>query len=372
MRIGRSNSSRSGLPLVVVTLAACEAPQAVAPPRLAALLPGFRYPAWFTDVTGLDTDPVNFGAYVMEPVGETLYVGFGANGPAASDGALLAAFDHEGWRDIASLSEQGMLDFATAGDTLLFPGVDPCCGEGWEFGNFYTYHPAKGLIKWRNLPNVIHGWGTWFDPGDGAVYLAASAHLGDFETWTGEVWRTRDTGATWELVADRSDSVGDFRTYDVIGQHHRLYAVRADTLRNCELVVQPSDAHEWKNVLPERHVACGLRLVDFGDRLVAIDSSRDALYVVSAPEDAAIAALPFVVGSWSFNWATVAAQRLYVVTDDGRIVTTRDLANWETVAASDVEFLSIRYWPSADQLVVASRGTGASIWTLQLCGGAPC
>jgi hypothetical protein len=348
----------------------CATPVGLASPGLEELVPGFAYDAWFTDHTGFTVSPGAFGAYTMQPVERTLYLGFAADRPALRDGALLAAFDDQGLHAIAPLTEQGMLDMTVAGETLLIPGVDPCCPDGWEAGNFYVYRPATGLIKLRTLPNVLHAWGTWFDAGESAIYLAASAHPGDFLTSIGQIWRSGDAGTSWELVADGNDGVGSYRTYDVIGHHTTLFAVsRADV---CRLMARPPGQSAWEDALPGQHVACVHRLVGFGDSLIALDVGRAALHVLPSQGAPSAAALPFTVDTMAYNWAAVAGAFIYVISDERRILVTRDLVAWDTVVRSYQPFTAIQYWPDRDWLVLATYGQNGAIWKLRLCQTAPC
>jgi hypothetical protein len=348
----------------------CATPVDLAPPELEELVPGFGYDAWFTDHTGFSVNPDAFGAFTMQPVAGTLYLGFGADLPARRDGALLAAFDDQGLRAIAPLDEQGMLDMTVAKETLLIPGVDPCCPDGWESGNFYLYRPATGLAKFRNLPNVLHAWGAWYDAGERAIYLAASAHPGDFLTSIGQIWRTGDEGASWELVADGNGGVGSFRTYDVIGHHGSLLAVSQSEF--CTLVARPPGQTTWEDVIPGSRVACEQRLVGFGGRLIALDVGRSAFHVLPPHGAASLVEVPFTVDTAAYNWAAVAGGFLYVTSDDGRILVTRNLVAWDTVARSDQRFSAIQYWPSRGWLVLATYGRGGALWRLQLCHTAPC
>ena len=348
----------------------CSAPAGVVPAELEELVPGFAYDAWFTDHTGFTVNPGAFGAYTIQPMAGTLYLGFGADRPVLRDGALLAAFDDQGLRAIAPLDEQGILDMTVANETLLIPGVDPCCPDGWESGNFYLYHPGTGLIKRRNLPNVLHAWGTWYDAGENAIYLAASAHPGDFLTSIGQIWRTGDEGRNWELVADGNDGVGSYRTYDVIGHQGALFAVsRADV---CTLVARPPGQTTWVDVLPGSRVACGPRLVGFDGRLIAFDVDRSAFHVLPPDGAPSRVNVPFTVDTVAYNWAAVAGGFLYVISDDGRILVTRDLVAWETVVWSNQSFSAIQYWPDRNWLVLATYGRGGAVWKLQLCHTAPC
>jgi hypothetical protein len=109
-------------------------------------------------------------------------------------------------------------------------------------------------------------------------------------------------------------------------------------------------------VLPDKRVACYHRLVSFGDALIAVDSTRRGLHVVTGQGNALQRELPFTIGELSLNWATVAGGYLYALSSDGRILLTRDLVVWETVS-----------W-----LVLASRGMNGGLWKLELCDAAPC
>ncbi len=372
----RDGARRVRRPAIVLLAALlvlrCESAQDVVPVELDALVPAFPYYSWFVEHTGFQPVAESFGAYTMLPVAGTLYLGFGAGLPAAADGALLAAVDDAGIRAVVALDEQGMLDMALADETLLIPGVDPCCPDGWEAGNFYAYHPAAGLTKWRNLPNVYHAWGVWYDVAAEAVYLATSAHRGDFATSIGEIWQSGDLGAHWERVASGEDGVGDYRTYDVHGHRGTLYAIGAESRDACALVSQPRAGTVWARVAPDHRVACFHRLASFGGALVAIDSSRATLLVVTS--DGAVVArnLPFTVGPFSFNWAAEAGGNLYAIADDGQVLVSRDLVEWKTVTESGRQLIAICYWPARSRLVVAGRGVGAGVWILELCGGAPC
>jgi hypothetical protein len=340
------------------------------------LVPAFPYASWFTQHTGFAAHIDNFGAYSIHPVSGTLYLGFGAAAPAESDGALLGAFDNGGLRPIGSLDEQGFLDMTAAGDTLLIPGVDPCCPDDWDAGNFYTYSASAGLTKHRNLPNVIHAWRVWYDESDDAVYVVTGSHIGDFATWTGEIWRSTDLGASWARFANYADGVGDFRTNDIVRHHGRLYAISAAYRGPCELVADPppsAGASTWPKVIPGQRVACHHALVAFGDYLFALDATRDVLHVLPATSGPAFMVdLPFTIGAQTFNWATTVDGYLFTVSDDGRIWRSQGGAAWETVASGNREFISIGYWPHRSWLIFASRGADGAVWKLRLCGAEPC
>jgi hypothetical protein len=350
----------------------CESAQDVEPSQLEELAPAFPYASWFAQHTGFEPVPDDFAAYAMLPISGTLYLGFGAGLPASADGALLGSFDDEGLRALAPLDEQGVLDMVRAAGMLFIPGVDPCCPDGWEAGNVYTYTTSGGLTKRRTLPNVLHAWGAWYDATMSEVYLATSAHRGDFTGSIGEIWHSADLGGHWDRIASDENGVGDYRTYDVFGHRGRLYATSADSLNSCLLVAQSAVGTDWTLVFPDDEIACYQRLTSFGDALIALDRSRSRLLVVSGQGELLRRELPFTVGLMTFHWATVAADRLYGLSDDGRILVTRDLMVWEPVVQADREFVTIQYWPQRDWLVLGSRGTDGALWKFRLCGAAPC
>ena len=125
-------------------------------------------------------------------------------------------------------------------------------------------------------------------------------------------------------------------------------------------------------MFPDERLACYHRLTSFDGALVALERARNSLLVVSGQGDVSRRELPFTVGLMTIQWATVAADQLYALSDDGRVLTTRDLTKWETVAQADREFVTIQHWPQRDWLVLASRGTDGTLWKLELCDAAPC
>jgi hypothetical protein len=345
-----------------------------AQPAITELTPAFPYASWFTQHTGFAAHADNFGAYSIQPVSGTLYLGFGAATPTHADGALLGAFNNRGLRPIGPLNEQGFLDMTAAGETLLIPGVDPCCPDDWAAGNFYTYSDLAGLTKHRNIPNVLHTWRVWYEAAEDAVYVVTGSHRGDFATWTGEIWRSVDTGSSWALLANHANGVGDSRTSDIVRHHGRLYAISEAFGGPCELVAEPNAGTTWPKVIPGQHVACRHELVILGDDLLALDATRDVLHVVPLTTGGSVFTvdLPFTIEAQTFNWATVASEYLFTVSDDGRIWRSPDGEAWETVASGNREFISIGFWPHRSWLVLASRGTDGAVWKLRLCGAEPC
>ena len=371
-RRGYGRPGRAGRIVLVLgatagALSFCSAPKAPpAGPQLEPLLPDFPYAAWFTAATGYETDPEQFGAYSILPVDGTVYLGFGAAVPTHMDGALLAVFADDRITPLAQLTEQGVMTMDVRDGTVLIPGVDPCCPDSWEFGNFYTYSKTSGLVKRRNLPLVIHSWGLWIDRTGDAVYVTTGSHLGDRETFTGEIWRTDDLAVTWNRVAASAQGVGGNRTYDILRYHGRLYAVAGDPGMVCRVVAEPAGDATWQDVLTDRRVACLNRMLTFGDNLVLLDVSLDAVHVVSPTGDVVTADLPFQVDPLVFNWAAVTPRHVFAVASDGRVFGTADLGRWDLVATVPQPPAAIAYWPLRRQLVLATRGTRSGLYGLKI------
>lgn len=346
---------------------------------LQELAPGLDYAAWYQVQTGYAPDETYFGAYAFHAISDTLYIGFGAARPAESNGSLLASSDGVTVTAAYQPTEQGFIDMASTANTLLIPGPDPTDaalpgGHPWDWGNFYTFTPPAAVVKHRNLPDVIHAWGTWYDAGRSTLYVAAGAHLGDYATWTGQVYTSTDMANNWTLVAGREDGIGQYRTYDIIGFDDKLYAVWNDVYPTpCGLAESGDDGRTWTR-LSTAGIVCRARLVVFANRLLALSEEQAALLAVDWV--GAITTHPFPdfrVTSWSYNPFTIDGNgHLVTVTEDGRVVRSADLASWETLASTDRVLFSTGYWPDKDWLVVAERGSeDANIWKIDLDQAGP-
>lgn len=343
------------------------APEPPPPLVLEELVPGFAYADWFEQHTGIAPDPAGFGAYRVQSAGSEVFIGLGATFPNRGDGALIASFDGTEIEAIAALDEQGFADMTTAGDLLLVPGVDPCCGDDWSLGNLYLYSATTGFIKRRTIPNVVHGFGVWYDPNGDAVYVSAGSHLGNEVIFTGAIWRSLDWGLSWNLVADRSNGVGEARTYDVFGFEGTLYAVRADGFDDpeCELVVQRT-GDIWDLVTADDQTACWPRIISALGQVLVPDASREALHAVSSGSPVTLHDLPFRLPLWGIHWGVVVDGVLYALTDEGNVVRSLDLQTWETVITSDHALITIEYWAERDWLVVGSIGASTGLWRIDL------
>ncbi|MCB9421438.1 MAG: alkaline phosphatase [Ardenticatenaceae bacterium] len=325
------------------------------------------YSQWFEQQTGFPHDPAYFGAYALTPISDTLYIGFGAGRPADMDGSLLAQSDGVTITAVSTLTEQGFIGMTNLNGTLFIPGVDPCCDDDWTLGNTYVYTPASAAFtKFRNLPDVIHGWGLWVDADDGSSYTAVSFSPDGGDG--GGVFRSTTQAQTWTKIAGSISGIGDNRTYDIIGLHNKLYVTWNDTTDDgpCGLAVSADGGQNW-NRLAGLSTLCRPRLTAFQGNLLVLRDDRAALYTVDAAGTAVTHTLPFSVTDWAYNYATTDnTGNLYVVAADGRILRSADLDTWETAASTNLDLVTIAYWPARNWLIVGSRGSGAGLWYLDL------
>ena len=362
---------------------------AVAKLHLEELIPGMDYAMWYQQHTGFAPDAAHFGAYAITPMTDTLFIGHSTGWPADKDGALLSSFDGITITAIYSPTEQGIIAMTAVTDTLYIPGTDPCCPDGWELGNVYVYTPPGPVVKHRNLPNVYHTWAVWFDEVSRTIYAVVGAYRGYIhdcanKTCTGAVYRSTDGCNSWSLVADRDDSVGAYRTYDMVGLHNKLYIYWNDAYSApgavdptpCGLAESSDGGATWQR-LAVPATACRVRLAVFQDRLLALALDQRSLIAVDSAGQIQTHLLPDfkIPGSGAtngdphlvFNYlASDRAGYLYAITDDGRVVRSRDLVAWETVAVTDRALVAIAYWPARNWIVVADRGADARLWKIDL------
>ncbi len=343
--------------------------------NLQDLLPTCDYPSWFEDNTGYAPDPSYFGAYKTLPWNDALYLGFGKARPAEFNGSLFARYQANTLTAIYQPSEQGFIDMLPdiALPVIHIPGPDPTDppaspGESqWDWGNTYVYTPTTDVItKHRNLPNVIHTWGLESTPE--GLYAAVSSHLGDYETWTGEVFSSTNLGASWTRVANKDDGVGDYRTYDIIRFNNKLYVTWNDELNDpCGLAESADGGETWTRLADiSGQTNCRARLFVYGDQLLVMAAARDGVFALQADGSIITHAFPdFAIQTWVYNPFAVDGQGwLYLVTADNRILRTSDLETWETLVASDRDFFTLGYWPALHRIVAADRGLVGRLWLL--------
>lgn len=334
--------------------------------NLAPLVPAVDYGDWYEAATGYAPDATYFGAYAIMPLTDTLYLGFGTARPSEADGALLAQTDGVTVTAVHTLTEQGFLGLTAVDNTLHIPGVDPCCGDGWDFGNSYIYTPSVAFTKLRNIPDVIHSWGMWAAE-NGDLYIAVSSPAATTNVG-GSIAVSHDSAQSWTTIANRDDGVGYDRTYDILGLNGNLYATWSDAYTNpCGVTMSEDDGQNWTR-LAGLQTACRPRLFAFNDTVLALRHDLAAMYAIR--DDGTIATHPFpnfTVMEWAYNYATVdGAGWLYLVTADGRVVRTRDMTAWQTIADTDLELISIAHWPHKNWLVLSDRGSDAKLWKIDL------
>lgn len=93
--------------------------------------------AWFQDISP-SADVQYGGAYVMEDLGEQLFIGFSVSVPTRDNaGPVVAVVEDGEIRLVARLPEQDINRMRAVGDRLFIPGYDPT--QAWDAGNLYIY-----------------------------------------------------------------------------------------------------------------------------------------------------------------------------------------------------------------------------------------
>ena len=346
---------------------------------LAELIPGMDYGAWYTLNTHHGISDF-FAAYAVAPLENTLYAGFGTARPGESDGALLASSDGITITAVYTPTEQGFIDMTVISDTVYFPGPDPCCGDGWDWGNFYTWPSLNP--KHRNLPNILHSWGEWYDLDQDTLYVAVGGcHEGIQNpnavtcegNYLGKVLGSTDGAETWTEIARgdvQAGGIGRYRTYDIMGFNDKLYVVWNDVYENpCGLAESADEGNTWTRI-PDLSLqaTCRTRLAVYQGLLLIARADRAAIFAVGLSGSITAHELPgFEIADWAYNYlAEDGNGRLYTITDDGRVLRTADLETWETLISRDLSLTTVGYWPERDWLVVGDRGPHAKLWKIDL------
>ncbi|RUA17560.1 MAG: hypothetical protein DSY55_01970 [Clostridia bacterium] len=310
----------------------------------------------------------------MLPWNTDLYLGFGKARPGEFNGSLFAKFQNETLTAIYQPSEQGFIDMTPdyAESIIHFPGPDPTDpaqsgGSQWDWGNTYVYTPTvSSITKHRNLPNVIHTWGE--ESTAEGLYAAVSSHQGDYKTWTGEVFRSDDLGDSWTRLANKDEGIGVYRTYDIIDFNNALYVIWNDWLNGpCGISRSTDGGYHWTRLSDFSYLTnCRSRLFVYNNQLLALKVSQDGILALNSSGVVTSHAFPgFQVQSWAYNPFAIDGQdRLYMVTEDDRIVRTTDLDTWQTLVASDRDFITLSYWPDQDAIIAGDRGLAGRIWRL--------
>jgi hypothetical protein len=351
-----------------MSLFSSSVPQSVAlgePGPLVELLPGVSLAQFYAAQTGFKPDPNHFGIYAVEPVGNTLYLGFGTARPAEANGALLAKTDGTSLAAIYQPPEQGFIGMRYCGDTLCIPGADPT--EDWKLGNVYTGKPPENIVKHRTLPNVVHTLGLYPNLAAGRLYAAVSRHCGDNQTFCGGVMISDDQGESWREAADPKHALGDYRTYDITGFGDTLYATSNDDYWGPSALASSTDGGAtWKRVNVQ--VEGRPRLLAARDCLVAQRRGGEGLILVSPKGKSTRTRFKgFVAAEWSYNYICAGyGGWYYLLASGGRIYNSRDLRTWTLIAETGLSLLAVGYWQTKNWLIVTDRGANAGLWRLDL------
>ena len=201
------------------------------------------------------------------------------------------------------------------------------------------------------------------------LYAVVGAHLGDNETWTGAVYRSTDGCNSWS-AGGRQEQTASATTGPMTWWVCTTSSTSTGTMsiphragwRRAATAARPGSGS------PVPDTACRVRLAVFQDRLLALTLDQRGLTTVDGAGHVQIYPLPnFRIPDYAFNYlATDRAGYLYAITDDGRVVRSRDLVAWETLAVTDRALVTIAYWPARNWIVVADRGADARLWKIDL------
>jgi len=318
---------------------------------------------------GVGSDTFGFYALLTLPSGSGPEIYAGLSGrPSRINGGAVIKKGADGTSFLASLDEQGVGRIQQMVGSIGIPGEDPCCasavgdsGPGqydheWDWGNFYALDNVQGTMsKFRNLPNVVHGFGIFDNtPNDGNVYYAGSGHFADGQeiqnsTPTGLLFGSADSGNSWRKIADRYDGIGNFRTYDVVGNSSasQIYTVWNDeydeSLKNCGLALSIDGLQSWQRVdLPM--VKCKSYSLFHGDStLLVVSADADSIFAVSQTGFEEIP-LPTGVKVSGAQGLAVDGAEILVLAQDRVLSTTSDHSDWKVRAIYPVDnehFLSL-------------------------------
>lgn len=367
---------------------------------LKGLVPGMEWSKWYQEKSGYRPDAEHFGAYVILPLGDQLYIGFGTGLPSLGDGALIARVRGGGVEVIGSIAEEGIHEMIwdPHRDILHIAGTDPSWPDDWSAGNHYTFlrsgkdHIRKHRSSQHGLANVIHTWGLWLSK-DGVLYAAVNSHDGSFVkdrnvlrramnriqsmfdpsfysrdygvTRRGQIFSSHDSGETWTYLSD----IGNYRAYDIIGFSGRLYAIYTDKPRTgCRLAVSEDGGRKWSDVTND--YIDSVHLVEFKKQLLAVSVNGEELFAVKGDRVTRYGVPEGFRIKSGFDVVAVGDQYLYAIFKDVNekyfVVRTENLRDWEWMASTHRRLISIAYWPKRKWIVVGDAGIGASVWMVDL------
>lgn len=339
----------------------------------------------FQTATSQSPSTSYFGAYVFHPIGANLYIGLANYRPADAGISMVAKFNGTTTSSIGVLDEEGVNELVSIGSTLIVSGVDP--HDDWTLGNIYTY-TGTTFAKNRTgngLTNVIHMWGLQVDD-DGTLYAATSAHDGSFPdtctlgvTCFGKIFKSVNNGSTWSAVS----VLGDYRVFDIIRVNSKLYALSVnDSSSDATLSVSTNNGDSWTTLKSDG----GLRrthMIEFNNEVLVLGggSANNMLFSIDTNNTITSHSLSFSIGQFYNDVSTYSNSNQFVVASDGYLYTTTDdgiimrlqnfSSNWETVAATEKDIISLGYWTDRNWLLLGEGGTGSKVWYIDLDNNNP-
>jgi len=290
----------------------------------------------------------NFGAWVMQPIGDTLFIGAG-NSPGNENGAaMLSSADGATIASGRVLDEQGVHAARAQGSDLWVCGSDPT--DDWTLGNIYHRDAVGTWTKLRTLPLTIHALGCWHD--GAALWVCGGMHTGDNATWRGRVLKSLDSGQTWSAV-----DVNSYRLYDMIGFDNSLWTVGLDWDGSQNLHVSANGLAWAKKVGVTP--AFMPRLILHDGTLIGVQGSLTELFRISAGGVVTLHAVPFVVANY-WNVLDSDGTYVYALSSTGVVWRTATLTTWEALTKVSLA-ISIKWWPGHG-LMIGDMGTAARVW----------
>lgn len=341
--------------------------------------------------SGFSTVEPEFGAYALQPLGDSLYIGLSGGKPiSGGDGALLLKYQNEELLPLPVLNsggnpkvtEQGIhtLKIADNQSRLIIPGSDPCCDDNWDFGNVYTHQTNTDYLqKFRHtsgLDHVVHFWGIAETPT--GLYGAVSSYfagLGDWGT-AGEIFKSVNGGQSWQrvtadpqsLINSPQDLLSSYRISDIAWFNNLLYIVNGREGSSNQPAVQfSSDMGTTWQRLTGLTGEQNPRLQVFNNVLVGVQQGRQALFVIDQNNQAQLVPITYQGRIKSiadtFQVFATGQDTLFVLTQDSWVLkTTNPLGgNWELVAILEKQPIAITYWPARDNLIIATKGDRGTI-----------
>ena len=357
--------------------------------ELVEIIPGFNYGEWYKTETGYTPNASWFGAWIMAPRNDELFIGFGTARPAESDGGLLAKWNGDTLVPLGQFDEQGVHCLLWNKDTLYGIGSDPSRGDGWDGGNFYKYNSIDGFKKIRYneskkpvLPKVVHSWGFCIDTINSRFYMATGSYdpvqysingnncgnAGDSTlACYGEIWQSSDYGYSWELISGKKpDVISTFRAMDVIMFNNEIYEFNANAFTPANMKKSSDNGQTW-TVISGVNPYVLWRMCVFQNKLVAGANVAKKLYVIEENANSSTITIPGAL-NYSFNvFANAGDRYLFTYFSDGSVYATPNLNDWiEIIPASGKIFLSIAYWEKEKSIVLAERDSIGKIWRVDI------